>query len=318
MRAIVFDKELKFIKDYPKPNLLPQWALIRVLAAGICGTDLEILKGYKQFSGIIGHEFVGIVQECDEDQWRGKRVVGDINISCGYCSYCIKGMKTHCINRRVLGMINHDGCLAEFCTLPIQNLHEVPAHISNDRAVFIEPLSAATRILSQFPIDGKESAIILGDGKVGILCAWVLSTVLSDVTLVGHHRFKLEIAKWNHIHTVQDLSEIFSSADIVVDATGTPTGIMDAIRVCKAGGTIVLKSTVTTSAPLNLTPIVVNEHKIIGSRCGNFKEGIQILSNYPDMPIEKLITARYSLNEGLRSIHVATNRNSLKIIVDMD
>ena len=199
MRAVVFDDTLSFRTDYPVPDCPPGWARIRVMEAGICQTDLEIIKGYMGFQGILGHEFVGIVDACDDPTWIGQRVVGDINAACGACAWCARDLGRHCPSRRTLGIDRLDGCMADLCILPVRNLLEVPAAIPDNRAVLTEPLAAACEILEQLPVDSSHDVVVLGDGRLGILCAWILTTTGAKVTLVGHHHRKLESAT-SHVY----------------------------------------------------------------------------------------------------------------------
>jgi len=317
MRAVVFDGELRFVEDYPMPEVPPGWARIRVQKAGICKTDMEIMKGYMGFKGILGHEFIGVVEKCDDPNWLGKQIVGEINAACGKCERCAQGLGRHCHNRTVLGILNHDGCMSDYCVLPIVNLLEIPATVSDDRAVLVEPLSAACEILEQMTFQGSERVLVLGDGRLGILCAWALLTVLSDVTLTGHHPEKLELAKWRHLKTAHGSSEVDPGADVVVDATGSGGGIDEAMSLCRPRGTIVLKSTAASQAELNLAPIVINELTVVGSRCGKFKDGLRMLEAYPDMPIERLITARYPIEQALAAFDRATQSDALKVLFEI-
>jgi alcohol dehydrogenase len=317
MMAALFDGELKCVGDYPVADPPAGWARIKVLVAGICKTDMEIMKGYKGFRGILGHEFVGVVESCDDPAWIGKRVVGEINVACGQCRWCAQGWMRHCADRKTLGMIGHDGCMAQTCTLPVENLLPVPEEISNERAVLLEPLSAACEILEQLPIGGSERIIVLGDGRIGILCAWVLSTVASDVTLVGRHPPKLALADWRGIkrRLFPDAGE--AGADIVVDATGSGQGIATAIALSRPRGTIVLKSTVALQGEVNLAPVVINELSIVGSRCGRFADALALLSQFPDMPLLRLISARYPLSEVQAAFVRAAKSDAVKVLLDM-
>ena len=317
MRAVFFDHELRFVENHPMPEIPPGWALIQVRQAGICGTDIEMVRGYREFKGVLGHEFVGIVNQCDDSKWIGMRVVGEINAACGQCDWCTKRLERHCPNRTVLGILDHDGCMADYCVLPVGNLIEIPEEMPNTRAIFIEPISSACEILEQMQIKGTERAIILGDGRLGIFCAWVLSTVLSDVTLIGRHPKKLESAKWKHLQTALQPAKITSGADIVVDATGSVAGIKEAISFCRPRGTIVLKSTVASPYEVNLAPIVINELTVLGSRCGQFKDGLRMLQLYPDMPLERLITARYSIEQAVSAFVTASKPDTLKVLIDI-
>ena len=317
MRAVVFDSELRSERHYPVPQVPPGRALIRVKTAGICQTDMEILKGYMGFKGVLGHEFIGMVERCDDAQWIGKRVVGEINAACGQCAWCARGLGRHCPNRTVLGILNHDGCMADYCTLPTANLLEIPTLLSDDRSVFIEPLSAACEILEQVEPEGSERVLVLGDGRLGILCAWALSTMVSDITLVGHHPEKLQVARWRHLKTAQGVAGTEPGADIVVEATGSGVGISEAMTLCRPRGTIVLKSTTASQGELNLAPIVINELRVIGSRCGRFRDGLRMMESYPDMPLERLITARYPIEQAPKAFDRASKPDALKVLLDM-
>ena len=185
MAAALFDGRLRYVTDYPVPARRPGWALIKVRTAGICRTDMEIMQGYLGFRGVLGHEFIGVVAESDDPAWIGRRVAGDINAACGCCEWCARGLGRHCPHRTTLGIVNHDGCLADYCVLPLANLLEIPAAIPDERAILIEPLSAACEILEQISVRGEERIVVIGDGRLGILCAWALVTVASEVTLLG-------------------------------------------------------------------------------------------------------------------------------------
>jgi len=317
MRAVVFDNKLRFVPDYPAPKLRPGWALIRVLTEGICKTDLELMKGYKEFHGILGHEFIGVIEQCDDAHLINKRVAGEINVGCGQCEWCANGLERHCLNRTVLGILDLDGCMADYCMLPVTNLHEIPETVPDHRAIFIEPLSAACEILEQVAFKGSERVIVLGDGRLGILCAWALTTLIASVTLIGHHPEKLNLAKWRHLKIAHGSGEIEAGADIVVEATGSGEGVIAAMSLCTPRGTIVLKSTVASQGNLNLSPLVVNEQTIIGSRCGQFKYGINMMESYPDMPLDRLVTARYPIEQALEAFERSAKPDALKVLLEM-
>jgi alcohol dehydrogenase len=314
MNALLFTDGLRFATDHDAPTLRPGWAVIDVTLAGVCRTDLEITKGYMSFRGVLGHEFVGRVSACEQPEWIGKRVVGEINAACDQCETCRRGRQRHCPHRTVLGIWNHDGCLADQCALPVANLFEVPATTSDEEAVFIEPLSAAVEILEQITILDRERCVVLGDGKLGILCAWVLATAGACVTLVGHHPDKLRLAQWQGVQITTSLSQVASQADVVVEATGSEAGLMDAIKLCRPCGTIVLKSTLATQGALNLAPIVINELKVIGSRCGPFRRGLAEMDRY-HFPVSRLIAGRYPLREALKAFDHAGRAGALKVLV---
>lgn len=316
MKALLFDGRLRLVHDYPDPQLKPGWAIIRVSVAGICRTDLEITRGYMGFRGVLGHEFVGIVSACEDESWIGQRVVGEINAACGECDWCRKGLGRHCPNRSTLGILNLDGCMAEYCTLPVANLRRVPDPISDSRAVFTEPVSAAFEPFEQISITGSERCVVLGDGKLGILCAWALATSCTDITLVGHHPGKLSVAAWRMIRTVNSARDVEPGADIVIDATGTAAGLQDAIALCRPRGTLILKSTAAAGTPLNLAPVVINELQIVGSRCGLFEKGLHALLTY-DFPLESLIKGRYPLDEAEAAFAHASRPDALKVLIEI-
>ena len=317
MMAAVFDGELRVVHDHPVPEPKPGWAQIRVSLAGICRTDMEIMKGYKGFEGILGHEFVGTVESCDDPSWRGRRVTGEINLACGRCPWCAQDLGRHCASRRTLGIHGHEGCMAQYCLLPRENLLPVPQGIPDERAVLLEPLSAACEILEQLPIRGNERIVVLGDGRLGILCAWVLATAAADVTLVGRHPHKLAAAGWRGIQTRLWSDPPQQGADVVVEATGSGQGVSEAISLCRPRGTIVLKSTVALQGEVSLAPVVVNELTLLGSRCGRFTDGMALMQRHPDMPLERMITARYPLAEVRQAFARASGSDALKVLLEM-
>lgn len=314
MKALVFDgKELRLLKvERPKP---PQdHALVRVLLAGICNTDLEILKGYMNFTGILGHEFVGIVEEGPRDLV-GKRVVGEINIPCGHCDLCIQGLHRHCRNMRVLGIRNYDGVFAEYATLPVKNLHVVPDKIENERAVFIEPLAAAFRILEQIDISSPKRVAVLGDGKLGLLISKTLGFSKIDHLLFGKHEEKLSLArKWTSTELSYNFEKYDRHFDVVIEATGRKSGIEQALFLVKPEGTILLKTTIADKIELNLSSIVVNEIKVIGSRCGPFPKAISALKE--GLEVRDLIHASFELSDHRKAFQTATT-SSLKVILSI-
>ena len=275
------------------------------------------MRGYKNFKGILGHEFVGVVEQCHDPDWIKKRVAGGINVGCGECEECVNELERHCPHRRVLGIVDLNGCMADYCVLPVSNLHAVPASMTDHRALLVEPLSAACEILEQLDLTGSEQAVVLGDGPIGILCAWVLSTALSDVTLIGHHPDKLEKGKWRTLKTAHISADSILDADIVVEATGSGKGLLDAISLCRPRGKIVLKSTVVSKSKMNLSSIVVNEQTLIGSRCGRLKTGLRMMESYPDMPLGRLISADYPIERALEAFERTAQPDTLKIILDM-
>lgn len=303
-----------FVENHPQPHLQPGWALAKVTLAGICRTDLELAQGYMDFKGVPGHEFVGVVESCEDEVWVGKRVVGEINAACGTCEWCEADLGRHCPQRQVLGILGLDGCMAAYCTLPLANLHSVPESLTDEQAVFAEPLSAAYEILDQVEFSGFERCLVLGDGKLGILCAWVLATVTPDVTLLGRHATKLEKAAQRGIKT--SLADDFDGeqADIVVDATGSGAGLNQAMQHCRPRGTLVLKSTVASQGEVNLAPIVIDELNVVGSRCGLFEHGLAGLVT-EGFPVESLISDRFALDQGAEAFTRAAEKGVLKVLL---
>ena len=317
MKAIVWDKELRYVDDYPVPALPEGEALVRMRMAGICNTDLEITKGYMGFTGVLGHEFVGTVEKIGEpfSHLAGKRVVGEINCACGKCAYCLGDMKTHCPGRTTLGIAGRDGALAEYIILPAENLLEVPLNVPDEEAVFTEPLAAAFEITDQVHIKPTDRVLVMGDGKLGLLSAFVLSLTQARVTLTGKHEDKLKIARDRQIETV--LRESVGKDrvhDVVVESTGTAEGITQALALVKPRGTIVLKSTVAESKEINLTPVVVDEIKVIGSRCGPFEPALKALSTGL-IDVKPLITATYPIEKAMEAFEKAKDKNSLKVLI---
>ncbi|MDD5007978.1 MAG: alcohol dehydrogenase catalytic domain-containing protein [Syntrophorhabdaceae bacterium] len=319
MKAIVFDNILSFTEDHPLPELnKANEALIKVRVAGICNTDLEIIKGYMGFKGIPGHEFVGIVEKVDERDGAliGKRVVGEINCVCGVCDYCIGGLSRHCPQRTTLGISGRDGAFAEYLTLPVENLHEVPDNIADEEAVFTEPLAAAFEILEQVDIKPTDKIIVLGDGKLGLLCAFVLALTGTEIALAGNHEHKLAIAREAGIaaYPANDLP-IGRKYDVVVEATGTPAGLESALELVRPRGTIVLKSTVASTREVDLNRIIIDEVTLLGSRCGPFEPALRALSD-KTINVKPLISGIFPASRALDAFAAAVQKGSLKVLID--
>lgn len=320
MKAIFFDGNLKFTKDYPVPEPGQNEALIRVLVAGICNTDLEILKGYLGFKGILGHEFVGIVERTPAgyEDLQGMRVVGDINCGCGICGYCKKGMRKHCPGRTTVGIGGRDGVFAEYVSLPVSNLSAVTETISDEEAVFTEPLAAALEIAEQIQVRPTDEILVLGDGKLGLLCAMTLAFSGAHVTLSGKHEEKLAIARLARVDTVDMNTAVIPADkqyDIVMEATGNPQGLETALKFTRPRGMIVLKSTVADVSSINMAPIVINEITITGSRCGPFDAALRALEQ-KRIDVRPLISAVYSFEKAHDAFTKAGDRKSLKILID--
>jgi threonine dehydrogenase-like Zn-dependent dehydrogenase len=313
------DKQLRLVKDYPRPEPPPGEALVRVTLAGICNTDLELARGYMQFQGVPGHEFVGVVERAPgAEAWEGRRVVGEINAACGECPTCRAGRPTHCPHRTTLGIDHRDGAFAEYLTLPVRNLHPAPDALPDEVAVFTEPLAAACQILEQQPIRPSDRVIVLGDGKLGLLCAQVVSLTGCDLTLVGHHPEKLAIAARRGIDA-QLGDEVINAntADLVIEATGHPSGYRAARRIVRPRGVIVLKSTFHGDVEADLTMAVVDEITLLGSRCGPFPPALRLLARGL-VDVTPLIQARYPLSQGLEAIERAAQPGALKVLIDVN
>jgi threonine dehydrogenase-like Zn-dependent dehydrogenase len=319
MRALVIDNGLHLKRIYPKPAPPKGEALVRVLQAGVCNTDLELVKGYMKFTGVPGHEFVGVVEQAaGREELIGRRVAGEINAACGVCDTCRARRPTHCPNRTTLGIDRRDGAFADYLLLPFENLHPLPDSVSNDQAVFVEPLAAACEILQQVNIRPTDRVAVIGDGKLGLLCAQVVALTGCNLIAVGRHAEKLQILQRRGIVSTADPSTIKpGSLDIVVEATGTPSGFAAARQLVRPRGTIVLKSTYQGEAlPVNLTSIVVDEITLIGSRCGPFEPAIRLLA-HNQIDVESLIQARFSLDDGVAAFEHAARKGTLKVIVEM-
>lgn len=318
MKAIVFDTELKYFDNYPVPEPGRNEALVKVQMAGICNTDLEITKGYLGFKGVLGHEFVGLVEKVNgpDQHLVGKRVVGEINCYCGTCDYCQKEMKTHCPNRVTLGIVNKDGAFAEYLTLPVSNLWAVPPQLSDEVAVFVEPLAAAFEILEQVHLTPTHRVMVLGDGKLGLLCAFVLDLAGLEVIVSGNHTEKLRLASEQGIATIHrsDLKPA-RRYDAVVEATGTAAGFETAVQCVRPRGLIVLKSTVAAGKEMNLTPLVIDEITLIGSRCGPFGPALRAMAK-GILPFRQMITGIYRPEQCPEAFAKARERGTFKILID--
>jgi len=314
MKALLYDGELKLLPDYPRPKPPPGEALIRVSLAGICNTDLEIAKGYMGFQGVLGHEFVGIVEAAAEAGWLGKRVVGEINCYCGECPLCRRGLFTHCPERTTLGIWGRDGAFAEYLTLPLANLHPLPEEIRDEDAVFVEPLAAALEIVEQIQVKPTDRVILLGDGKLGLLVAQVLALQGCDLLVVGHHAHKLELLNRRGIATHLGESSSKGSFDIVVDCTGNPEGFTQALALLRPRGTLVLKSTYHGEAEVDLSQLVIDEITLVGSRCGPFVPALELLRRGL-VDVASLISATLRLDEGIRAFQLAGKRETLKVLL---
>jgi threonine dehydrogenase-like Zn-dependent dehydrogenase len=315
MLSLKFDGELKLIQDAPLPKREGE-ALIRVLAAGICNTDIEITRGYASFRGTAGHEFVGRVEEAPDEKLIGRRVVGEINAGCGHCDDCLSGDPRHCRTRTVLGIVNRDGAFADYLSLPCNNLLTVPDSLSDEAAVFTEPLAAACGILERVSIQQSDRVAVIGDGKLGLLVAQVLLLTGCNLTLVGKHEEKLEIARQHGID-VQLSDQLRSRGnefDCVVEASGASPAMDLALSLVRPRGTIVLKSTYAGHLTLDASKIVVNEISVIGSRCGRFRDALDLLKERK-IDVQSMITKIFPLTQALQAFDYAQQSGVLKVIL---
>src|SRR3989440_5798706 len=319
MRALVFDQSLALDPRRSEPAHSEGDTLIKVRQAGICATDMEITKGYMNFRGVLGHEFVGEAVSAPNKDLVGQRVVGEINIVCGRCDLCLSGLSSHCRNRSVLGILNHDGAFADFVRLPAVNLHVLPRSVDDDAAVFVEPLAAAFQILKQVPtLDAKKWVTVLGDGRLGLLVAQVLRDAGCPVRVIGKHADKLALCeKWSiRSRPLGDIAPRHDQ-DVVVDCTGSPSGFELAMQIVRPRGAIILKSTAAAGKPLHLAPLVIDEIQVIGSRCGPFKEAIRALTE-KSIDVTSLIHRRMKLDQGVEAMELAARPGVLKILLTID
>ncbi len=316
MLAVHLENGQVTVREVAVPARPPGFALLRLLVAGICNTDLELQRGYYGFAGTPGHEFVAEVMEADDRTLVGRRVTGEINLACTACDWCRRGLGRHCPNRTVLGIVRHPGAFAEFLTLPERNLHVVPGAISNDRAVFTEPLAAACEILEQVTIPPGETVAVLGDGKLGLLAALVLNAHGYQVRQYGRHPAKLAIAARAGVKTGLAADGIPSAEfDWVVEATGNPEGLRAAAAMTRPRGTVILKSTVHGTVAVDTAPIVVNEITLVGSRCGRFEAALPLL-DHRLIAVEEMITGRYPLRDAPRAFAAAAQSGALKVLIN--
>ncbi|HJZ78713.1 MAG TPA: alcohol dehydrogenase catalytic domain-containing protein [Pyrinomonadaceae bacterium] len=328
MKALRYENQQLRVADVSKP--VPEGeALVRVTLSGICNTDLEIARGYAGFEGTLGHEFVGVIEQspqagdalADEPSLAialrpGQRVVGEINAGCGHCDLCRRGDSRHCPKRTVLGIVGRDGAHAEFLKLPLRNLRPVPDALPDAQAVFTEPLAAACGILERVSIDRQTKLAVIGDGKLGLLCAQVLGTTGAQVTLIGKHEPKLLIAKKRDLETMlsDKAGERAREFDVVVEASGSPTGFDLALNLLRPRGTLVLKSTFHGTTEFDAAQIVVNEINVVGSRCGRFAPALELLKTGA-VDVESLISEEFTLTDGVRGMARAAEPGVMKVLL---
>ena len=317
MRAIwLEERKLSMREDVPLPELPPGEALIKLRLAGICSTDLELVRGYYPYCGVLGHEFVGEVVDAPGDPaWVGKRVVGEINAVCGECEPCRTGSPTHCANRTVLGIANRDGTFAEFLRLPLENLWEVPAGVPDEAAVFTEPLAAALEIQQQVQIKPTDRVLVVGAGRLGQLIAQTLALTGCDLVVAARRPRAVELLRRRQIRTIDPAQTPERKLDIVVEATGSPEGFALARRAVKPRGTLVLKSTYAGDLQVNFSSIVVDEITLVGSRCGPFGPALRLLERGEVDPLP-LIEKRFPLSRGLEAFALAAQPGVLKVLLE--
>lgn len=324
MRALVLNEAgVDLDERFNEPTAGAGEVLIRPTRMGVCSTDLELCKGYMGFRGVLGHEFVGVVEAVGkgaDKAWVGKRVVGEINCVCGACDMCKAGLKEHCRDRTVLGIMGRDGCFADRFVLPVGNLHAVPENVDDDRAVFAEPLAAALQLVRQLTIEGRPNVTVLGDGRLGLLCTQVLAKLNATVRCVGKHEVKLGLCeKWGIKHRLLGDVGLLQDQDIVVDCTGSPSGLVTAMQMLRPRGTLVMKTTVAPggldAAGVDLSPIVINELNVIGSRCGPFDEAVDVLSREA-VDVVSLISRRMKLSDGPALLEQAKKPGMIKVLLE--
>ncbi|HEX6190280.1 MAG TPA: alcohol dehydrogenase catalytic domain-containing protein [Pyrinomonadaceae bacterium] len=333
MKALRFRNEQLSVSDVPRPVAHGE-ALVRVTLSGICNTDLEIARGYAGFAGTLGHEFVGVIEEVSEARASarvpiatepsltvglltpGTRVVGEINAGCGVCELCRAGDPRHCPERTVLGIVGRDGAHAEFLKLPLVNLLAVPDEIPDERAVFTEPLAAACGILERVSITEETRVAVIGDGKLGLLCAQVLATTGAEVTLIGKHKAKLAIAGRRGIetNTIDEANQREGHFGVVVEASGSPTGFATAVKLLRPRGLLVLKSTFHGPTKIEAAPLVVNEISVVGSRCGRFAPALELLRQ-DAVDVDSLVSDEFALADGVSAMRRAAERDAMKVLL---
>jgi threonine dehydrogenase-like Zn-dependent dehydrogenase len=316
MHAVHLENGEVTLRRVARPRLPEQFALIRLLYGGICNTDLELRRGYYGFRGTPGHEFVGEVVEAGDRALIGKRVVGEINLACGICEWCTRGLGRHCPTRTVLGIVKHPGAFREFLTLPERNLHVVPPEIQSEHAVFIEPLAAACEILDQVIIPKGAEVAVLGDGKLGLLIAQVLHVAGTVVHHFGRHREKLRISNGAGIETRRAAKLPVAAYDYVVDATGSSEGLQKAVRMTRPRGTLIMKSTVHGLVGIDTAPIIVNELTLVGSRCGRFEPAIRMLQS-GKVRVGEMISEVLPITDAPHAFDVAAQKGVLKVLLKL-
>lgn len=319
MKALIYDNGLKFVEDHKEPVLKAGEALIKTTMMGICNTDEEITKGYMGYKGVLGHEFTGVVADVfnsADKGWIGKRVVGEINAGCKKCNWCASGLERHCPNRGTLGIWQKEGCFSEYFTLPVSNLLEIPNGVSDEEAVFTEPLAAAYEIIEQVHIKPTDRVALLGDGKLGLSIALVLGALNINLFHIGKHQNKLDISKnaGNKTMLLSEISGLEGFFDVVIEATGSVGGFETSLSLTKPRGILVLKSTIAAKEGLNLASVVINEITVVGSRCGQFAPVIRLFERKA-IDVKPLITKILPFENVIEGFELNRQKDTLKVIL---
>ena len=314
MKALWLENNQLSLRDISQPRKANE-ALVKIRKAGICSTDLELVKGYYPYTGILGHEFVGEVVDAQDVSWIGQRVVGEINVVCGICEQCLNGRSTHCENRTVLGIVNRDGTFAEFTTLPITNLHHVPESVPDEMAVFTEPLAAALEIQEQINIKPTDRVLLVGAGRLGQLIAQTLALTGCDLRVVARHSYQQNLLNARGIQVIAEEEIQPWRWDVVVEATGSPGGFVLARKAIRPRGTLVMKSTYKGEMNVNFSSLVVDEINIIGSRCGPFEPALRLMESHQVDPTV-LIADEFKLEDALKAFERAAETGVLKVLVE--
>jgi len=317
MRAITFNKKLAYTDNHSSPTPADGECMLRVHLAGICSTDIQITKGYMEFGGVLGHEFVATVTS-GSSKWQGKRVACEINCVCRQCDMCQAGLANHCRNRTVVGISGRDGCFADAIAVPETNLHEIPEGVSNEEAVFIEPLAAAWQVVRQTAIDARSRVAVVGSGRLGLLIAQVLRTIDCQLTVVGRNPRTLEFCDKKHIQSVH-VNELVARGDhdLVVECTGSPDGMAIAQSMVRPRGVIALKSTYAGGGDVDWAPVVINEISVVGSRCGPFADAIASLAR-GDVDVRSMITKTLPLERGVEAMELAAHPDHIKVLLKIN
>ena len=317
MRAVLHDNGVSYDHSHPEVQPGEGECVVRVHWAGICATDLEIVKGYMGFAGILGHEFVGTV-ESGSRQWVGRRVVAEINCACRACDMCQAGLANHCRNRTVLGISGHHGCFADCVAVPEINLHQVPAGISDEEAVFVEPLAAAYQVVKQCPIERRSKVAVVGTGRLGLLVAQMLAVTGCRLLAVGRNPRTLSFCEKKHIQAVSN-DEVITrqDRDVVVECSGSPDGLNLALQLVRPRGTLVLKSTFADAGKVDLAPVVVNEINVQGSRCGPFSEALDALAR-KEIDVSSMVSRTYRIENAVEALEAARQPENIKILLKIN